>query len=92
MIVTMVDLFIADSMPVRGAFFGSGSGQIILDNIVCIGTESSLLECHSNPIGENNCNHSEDAGVKCEGMPESNYLTTLIAFLYTYVNNTYMCI
>ena len=34
---------------------------------MCRGTESSLLECSTNPIGLHNCDHSEDAGVKCEG-------------------------
>ena len=57
-----------DAVPVRGAFYGSGLGPILLDNVVCQGTESSLLDCASNPIGEHNCDHSEDAGVRCEGM------------------------
>ena len=34
---------------------------------MCRGTESSLLECNTNPISQHNCDHSEDAGVKCEG-------------------------
>ena len=57
-----------DAVPLRGAYFGSGSGDILLDNVVCQGTESSLLECNTNPIGLHNCDHSEDAGVRCEGM------------------------
>ena len=36
--------------------------------MVCRGTESSLLECNTNPIGQHNCNHFEDAGVRCEGI------------------------
>jgi len=56
-----------DAIPLRGAYFGSGSGDILLDNVVCRGTESSLLECNTNPIGQHNCDHSEDAGVRCEG-------------------------
>ena len=58
---------ITDAVPLLGAPFGGGSGPIFLDNVVCSGGESSLLECQSNPIGENNCDHSEDAGVRCEG-------------------------
>jgi len=57
----------SDPLPLRGAFFGSGSGPILLDNVVCRGTEPSLLQCNTNPVGENNCDHSEDAGVRCEG-------------------------
>ena len=55
-------------MTPSGAYFGSGSGAILLDNVVCRGTESSLLECNTNPIGLHNCDHSEDAGVRCEGI------------------------
>ena len=55
-------------MALGGAYFGSGGGAILLDNVVCRGTESSLLECNTNPIGQHNCDHSEDAGVRCEGI------------------------
>ena len=60
-------LLFVDPLPLRGAFFGSGSGPILLDNVVCRGTEQSLLQCNTNPVSENNCDHSEDAGVRCEG-------------------------
>ena len=49
-------------------FFGSGLDLIWLDNSVCNGDESSLLECNTNPIGQHSCNHSEDAGVRCNGI------------------------
>ena len=60
--------FFVDAVPLHRAFFGSGSGSIFLDNVICRGNESSLLECQRNPIGEDNCNHTEDAGVRCGGM------------------------
>ena len=59
------------SVALSGAYFGSGSDAILLDSVVCRGTESSLLECNTNPIGQHNCDHSEDAGVRCEGMYHS---------------------
>ena len=35
---------------------------------MCSGGEDSLLEClNVNDIGNNDCDHSEDAGVICEG-------------------------
>ena len=55
------------SVALGGGFFGSGSGGIFVDNVVCRGTESSLLECRHNTIGQHNCDHSEDAGVRCGG-------------------------
>ncbi|KAH0626624.1 hypothetical protein JD844_001708 [Phrynosoma platyrhinos] len=48
-----------------GAEFGSGSGQIWLDEVSCIGNESFLSQCQARPWGENNCNHGEDAAVVC---------------------------
>ena len=46
-----------------------GTGDILLDNVGCRGIESSLLECNTNPIGQpHGCDHSEDAGVKCQGI------------------------
>ena len=59
----------AGSIPVRNAAFGEGIGSILLDNLMCEGHESSLLDCvASEDIGTHNCEHSEDAGVRCEGV------------------------
>ncbi|KAJ8040995.1 Neurotrypsin [Holothuria leucospilota] len=47
------------------AFFGQGSDPIWLDNVRCSGEEDNLLDCPKNDFGEHNCNHYEDAGVRC---------------------------
>lgn len=61
--------FRTGSIPVRSAIFGEGNGSILLDNLMCDGHESSLFECvASDQIGIHNCEHNEDAGVRCEGM------------------------
>ncbi|XP_068433617.1 scavenger receptor cysteine-rich type 1 protein M130-like [Clinocottus analis] len=47
------------------AFFGQGDGDIWLDDVGCLGNETSLLHCRHPSLGENNCGHGEDAGVVC---------------------------
>ncbi|XP_072025363.1 LOW QUALITY PROTEIN: uncharacterized protein [Amphiura filiformis] len=47
------------------ATFGQGSGVIWLDNVECTGSENRLDECNHNGWGIGNCDHSEDAGVRC---------------------------
>ena len=49
-----------------GAYFGQGSGSILLDELRCTGTENSLLSCQRNSLYSHDCRHSEDAGVSCE--------------------------
>ncbi|KFZ49607.1 Deleted in malignant brain tumors 1 protein, partial [Podiceps cristatus] len=52
------------------AWFGQGTSQIWLDDVNCAGTETILTECRARPWGDHNCNHGEDAGVKCSGVEE----------------------
>ena len=49
------------------AYFGEGSGLILLDNVNCGGGESSIFACSHRSFGEHNCLHNEDAGVVCYG-------------------------
>ena len=47
------------------SFFGRGTGPILLDDVHCVGSEKTLLQCSSKPLGHNNCDHDEDVGVIC---------------------------
>lgn len=50
----------------RNSEFGEGRGlRILLDDVQCVGTESSLLTCTHAGVGTHNCAHYEDAGVIC---------------------------
>ena len=56
------------------AHFGEGAGPIHLDDLLCVGNETSLIDCpraNNNAVGVHNCDHSEDVGVRCAvGGPE----------------------
>ncbi|XP_038078847.1 deleted in malignant brain tumors 1 protein-like [Patiria miniata] len=52
---------------VFGAYFGKGRADtgILLDEVDCKGSEGNLLECAHHVLGEHDCDHTQDAGVKC---------------------------
>ena len=51
------------------AYFGQGTGPVLLDNVQCSGNEQFLVNCTTNGVGIHNCAH---AGVRCSlpGTPE----------------------
>ena len=58
--------FVSVNTSVR---FGRGTGWIWLDDLLCTGSESRLVDCAHDGFGVHNCgHHSEDAGLVCEGM------------------------
>lgn len=54
-------------MKGRDSPFGFGNGSIILDDVVCQGTETSLLLCQHEAIFLHNCDRAEEAAVICGG-------------------------
>ena len=43
-----------------------GKGPILLDNIACTGTETTLQDCKLS-WGESQCTHDQDVYIKCTG-------------------------
>ena len=54
-----------DATPLARAFFGQGTGPIVLDDVRCAGTEDRLVDCPYDPSTVD-CVHSEDASVRCQ--------------------------
>lgn len=57
-------VLLLDATPLGLAHFGQGSGDILLDELFCDGSELTLQNCNS-AGSSHNCNHGEDAGVRC---------------------------
>ena len=62
-IISVVGLLFKGATALSNAHFGAGSGSILMDDVVCSGTESKPTFCsHSS---NHNCGHHEDASVQC---------------------------
>ena len=60
------------------AYFGHGTGSIVMDNVHCTGTESTLTSCTHTT--DHDCVHSEDAGVRCTS--NSKYISNFCYFTW----------
>ncbi len=49
-----------------GSYFGQGNGPIFFSNVLCQGSESSLLDCNFDRVVPGECSHGNDAGVTCQ--------------------------
>ena len=57
-------MLFAGAIAYSNAYFGQGSGPILLDNLACSGLENTLVNCsYDSHTGD--CYHSDDAGVRC---------------------------
>ena len=59
-------LYTAATMAPGVATYGQGTGDILLDDLACTGSETSIFNCPHNGVGSHNCGHSEDAGAVCQ--------------------------
>ena len=55
----------AETVYTKSSPFGHGTGSFVLDNVVCVGTETSVFDCQHEPEWVHNCGSGEWAGVKC---------------------------
>ena len=47
--------------------YGPGNGTIWMDDVQCVGNESSLALCPFSGWADHDCTHVQDAGVVCSG-------------------------
>ena len=57
----------------HNAFYGQGSGQVLLNNVNCVGTEDMITRCSRFSWGY--CSHKEDASVRCSLGNYTRYYT-----------------
>ncbi|KAL5011481.1 hypothetical protein ScPMuIL_010032 [Solemya velum] len=63
--VACVQMGFGNGTAVPGGVFSEGVGPTWLDDVGCTGTENRIEKCVSGGWGNHNCDHSEDAGVRC---------------------------
>ena len=59
-----IHLFLIGVVPLIQAAFGMGTGMIV-EQVRCSGTERRLEDCVIRDITDGECNHNEDAAVRC---------------------------
>ena len=62
----IVSLHFTGAIPFSNAYFGSGTGAVLIDYVACTGSEQFLANCTTG-ITSLSCGHDDDAGVQCPG-------------------------
>ena len=58
-------MFFSVAVPLTArSIFGVGTGMIV-EQVRCLGTERQLSNCTTRDVPDGECNHNEDAGVRC---------------------------
>ena len=69
---------------ITGIYFGEGEGPIHMDNVECLGVESSIMECVFD-IHTADCSHSQDVGVSCYSCEHANNKVIIGLMVYSFL-------
>jgi len=72
-----------------GAYFGEGTGFVMLDSVNCFGNELNLFQCNRSNYRERTCHHHQDAGVVCA--TEGTEIRYRGFYLFSYSNVHILC-
>ena len=70
MVMVELDTF-TGALARTNAYYGQGSGLVMVTDVGCTGEEQSLLKCTHSGYGLTYCQHYDDAGVRCPGKSNS---------------------
>ena len=72
--MTIIALLLIIGLPRYNAFYGRGTGPLLLDDLICRNTEQRLIDCAHGGIGNTDfCRgHADDAGLDCRESKTTN--------------------
>ena len=71
--MTIFRVFYRYRGTVIGNRYGRGTGPILLDDVRCVGNETSIASCPHRGWTYHNCDHSKDVSVSCGTAPPIQY-------------------
>ena len=81
-ILTNDAFVLTDAVAFSSAHFGAGTGTIYMDYVGCTGSENNLIDCSRSTSFGCFGSHSQDAGVRCQGlMKQCIIVAGLVLFL-----------